>query len=96
MESKQLFLLALVATTACSKPDSEPRKDPSTNETPSAQVPSTPLVLAPKGIHETIAGDRIKPRRERPAAIERVPRMMHRHEDVLYRVIDPGHQRTHA
>ena len=51
MESKSLLLLAfavLAATTACSKPESEPRKDPA--ETPSAQAPSTPLVLAPKGI----------------------------------------------
>jgi thiol-disulfide isomerase/thioredoxin len=52
VEGKQLFLFAIAfaVTTACSKPESEPRKDPSTNETPSSQVPSTPLVLAPKGI----------------------------------------------
>ena len=51
MESKQLFLLSFLTIVACSKSDSEPRKDPSTTESsPSAQVPSTPLVLAPKGI----------------------------------------------
>jgi hypothetical protein len=53
-------------------------------------------LLAPKDIDETIAGDGIKPRCERPAAVERVSRMMHRHKGLLYGVIDPGHQRTNA
>ena len=50
MESKQLLLVSFLTVIACSKPESEPRKDPSANESPSAQAPSTPLVLAPKGI----------------------------------------------
>jgi hypothetical protein len=53
-------------------------------------MPSDTL-LAPKDIDETIAGDGIKPRCERPAAVERVSRMMHRHESLLHSVIDPGH-----
>jgi hypothetical protein len=53
-------------------------------------------LLAPKDINETIAGDGIKPRCERPAAVERVSRMMHRHEGLLHSVIDPGHQRPDA
>jgi hypothetical protein len=53
-------------------------------------------LLAPKDIHETIAGDGIEPRCERPAAVEGVSRMMHRHKGLLYSIIDPGHQPPNA
>lgn len=49
MRSKSALLLVGLLV-ACGKPESEPRKDPSTNDSPSAQAPATPLVLAPKGI----------------------------------------------
>lgn len=52
MGSKRSLLLALSALLACSKPESEPRKDPAVpTDTSSAPAPATPLVLAPKGIH---------------------------------------------
>jgi hypothetical protein len=50
--SKLVFAVVLGAVVACSKPESEPRKDPSADQTPStrAPAPAVPLVLAPKGI----------------------------------------------
>jgi thiol-disulfide isomerase/thioredoxin len=44
-----LALAGLVGLVGCTRTE-EPKKDPATNEAPSAQSPSTPLVLAPKGI----------------------------------------------
>jgi hypothetical protein len=58
-------------------------------------MPSHTL-LAPKDIHETVAGDGVKPWCERSAALEGVSRMMHRDERFLYDVIDPGHRRSDA
>lgn len=48
MRSKSLlsFIFVLVG---CTRSD-EPKKDPATAETAASQTPSTPLVLAPKGI----------------------------------------------
>jgi hypothetical protein len=49
VRSRNSLLLFFAFVVACTRSE-EPKKDPSTSDTPSAQVPSTPLVLAPKGI----------------------------------------------
>jgi thiol-disulfide isomerase/thioredoxin len=49
VRSKLFVPFALVALVACTRSE-EPKKDPAANEAPSGQTPSTPLVLAPKGI----------------------------------------------
>lgn len=79
MRSNLLLLLALGASLlfGCTRTDAEPKKDPSVAESASATTPSTPMVLAPKGIRFEHApkGDDVvaivKAQRERAAGAGR-------------------------